>query len=33
MQEPKDPRMSGKIAMLALLVIAALTVVMVWVAG
>jgi len=32
MQEPKDPRMSGKIAMLALLVIAALTVVMVWVA-
>ncbi len=33
MQEPKDPRMSGKIAMVALLVIAALTVVMVWVAG
>ncbi|KGM86353.1 hypothetical protein rosmuc_03764 [Roseovarius mucosus DSM 17069] len=33
MQDPKDPRMSGKIAMLALLVIAALTVVMVWVAG
>ncbi|GAW36073.1 hypothetical protein RA2_03141 [Roseovarius sp. A-2] len=33
MQEPKDPRMSGKIAMLALLVIAALTVVMVWVAA
>jgi predicted nucleic acid-binding Zn ribbon protein len=33
MQEPKDPRMSGKIAMLALLLIAALTVVMVWVAG
>ncbi|KNX41878.1 hypothetical protein ROTO_16030 [Roseovarius tolerans] len=32
MQEPKDPRMSGKIAMLALLVIVALTVVMVWVA-
>lgn len=29
MQEPKDPRMSGKIAMLALLVIAAPTVVMV----
>jgi len=33
MQDPKDPRMSGKIAMVALLVIAALTVVMVWVAG
>jgi hypothetical protein len=33
MQEPKDPRMSGKIAMLALAVIATLTVVMVWVAG
>lgn len=33
MQDPKDPRMSGKIAMLALVVIAALTVVMVWVAG
>jgi hypothetical protein len=33
MQPPKDPRMSGKIAMLALLVLVALTVVMVWVAG
>ena len=33
MQEPKDPRMSGKIAMVALLVIVALTVVMVWMAG
>ncbi|MET4127336.1 hypothetical protein ACSSV8_001142 [Roseovarius sp. MBR-79] len=33
MQEPKDPRMSGKIAMLALLVLVALTVVMVWLAG
>lgn len=33
MQEPKDPKMSGKIAMVALLVIAVLTVVMVWVAG
>lgn len=33
MQEPKDPRMSGRIALIALLVIAALTVVMVWVAG
>ena len=29
MQEPKDPRMSGKIAMAALAVIAALTVLMV----
>jgi len=33
MQEPKDPRMSGKVAMAALAVIAVLTVVMVWVAG
>jgi len=33
MQPPKDPRMSGKIAMLALLVLVALTVVMVMVAG
>jgi hypothetical protein len=33
MQPPKDPRMSGKIAMLALLVLVALTAVMVWVAG
>jgi hypothetical protein len=33
MQEPKDPRLSGKIALAALFVIAALTVVMVWVAG
>jgi hypothetical protein len=33
MQEPKDPRMSGKIAMAALAVIVALTVGMVWVAG
>jgi hypothetical protein len=33
MQEPKDPRMSGKIAMAALAVIVALTVVMVMVAG
>lgn len=32
MQDPKDPRMSGKIAMAALAVIVALTVVMVWVA-
>jgi len=32
MQPPKDPRMSGKIAMLALLVLVALTVVMVMVA-
>lgn len=33
MQEPKDPRMSGKIAALALLVLVVLTVVMVWIAG
>jgi hypothetical protein len=33
MQEPKDPRTSGKVAMYALLVIAALTVIMVWVAA
>jgi hypothetical protein len=33
MQEPKDPRMSGKIAGLALLVLVVLTVVMVWLAG
>ncbi|SEL96606.1 hypothetical protein SAMN05443999_11097 [Roseovarius azorensis] len=33
MQEPKDPRMSGRIAMIALLVIAALTLVMIWVAA
>lgn len=33
MQEPKDPRMSGKVAMVALLVLVAVTVVMVWVAG
>jgi hypothetical protein len=33
MQEPKDPRTSGKVAMYALLVIAALTAIMVWVAA
>ena len=33
MQEPKDPRMSGRVALIALLVIAALTVIMVWVAA
>lgn len=33
MQEPKDPRMSGRIALMALLVLVALTVVMVGVAG
>ncbi|SHL54395.1 hypothetical protein SAMN05444414_11847 [Roseovarius marisflavi] len=33
MQEPKDPRMSGRIAMIALLVIFALTGLMIWVAG
>ena len=30
---PRDPRMSGRIAALALLVLVALTLVMVWVAG
>lgn len=33
MQEPKDPRTSGKIAMYAILVIALLTGIMVWVAA
>jgi hypothetical protein len=33
MQEPKDPRTSGKVAMYALLVLAVLTVVMVLVAA
>ncbi|SLN31167.1 hypothetical protein ROG8370_01237 [Roseovarius gaetbuli] len=33
MQEPKDPKMSGRIAMIALLVIFALTGLMIWVAG
>jgi hypothetical protein len=33
MQEPKDPRMSGRIAMIALLVAFALTGLMVWFAG
>ncbi len=33
MQAPKDPRMSGRIAMLALVVLVVLTVVMVRVAG
>ncbi len=33
MQEPKDPKMSGRIAMIALLVIFALTGLMIWVAA
>ncbi len=33
MQEPKDPKMSGRVAMVALLVMFALVGVMVWVAG
>ena len=33
MNEPKDPRMSGKIAMYVLIFIAALVALMVWVAG
>lgn len=33
MQEPKDPRMSGKVATVALLVMFALVAVMVWIAA
>jgi|AntRauTorcE11898_2_1112593.scaffolds.fasta_scaffold167431_1 uncharacterized protein (DUF58 family) len=33
MQDPKDPRTSGKVAMYAILVITALTAIMVWVAA
>ena len=33
MNEPKDPRMSGKIAMYVLIFSAALVALMVWVAG
>lgn len=33
MNEPKDPRMSGRIAMVALILAFALVGVMVWVAG
>ena len=33
MNEPKDPRMSGKIAMYVLIFIAALVGLMIWVAG
>ncbi len=33
MQEPNDPRMSGRVATVALLVIFALVAVMVWIAG
>lgn len=33
MQEPKDPKMSGRVAMIALLVIFALVGLMIWVAG
>lgn len=33
MQEPKDPKMSGRVAMVALLVMFALVAVMVWIAG
>ncbi len=33
MNEPKDPRMSGRIAMYVLIFIAALVTLMVWVAG
>lgn len=33
MQEPNDPKMSGRVAMVALLVLFALVAVMVWIAG
>jgi hypothetical protein len=33
MQEPKDPKMSGRIAMVALLVAFALVALMIWIAG
>ena len=33
MTEPSDPRMSGKIALYALLFIAALVCLMIWIAG
>lgn len=33
MQDPNDPKMSGRVAMAALLVLFALVAVMVWVAG
>ncbi len=32
MQEPKDPKMSGRIAMIVLILLAALVTMMVWVA-
>ncbi|AKO95702.1 hypothetical protein MAA5396_01379 [Marinovum algicola] len=33
MQEPKDPKMSGRVATVALLVMFALVGVMIWIAG
>lgn len=33
MQDPNDPKMSGRVAMVALLVLFALVAVMVWIAG
>lgn len=33
MEDPKDPKMSGRVAMVALLVAFALVALMVWVAG
>lgn len=33
MQEPKDPKMSGRVAMVALVLLFALTGVMIWIAG
>ncbi len=33
MQEPKDPKMSGRVALVALVLLFALTGVMIWIAG
>ncbi len=33
MEDPKDPKMSGRVAMIALLVMFGMVAVMVWVAG
>lgn len=33
MEEPKDPKMSGRIAMIALLVAFAVVAMMIWIAG
>jgi hypothetical protein len=33
MEDPKDPKMSGRVAMMALLIMFAMVAIMVWVAG